>query len=57
MIMKKNYFKPETVMVDLVLCNIIATSGNTNVGGGNAGSGFPNESKGSRGEWGNVWGN
>ena len=56
MIMKKNYFKPETVMVDLVLCNIIATSGNTNVGG-DADSGFPKESKGSRGEWGNVWAN
>ena len=55
--MKKNYLKPETVMVDVVLCNMIATSGNTNVGGGNAGSGFPNESKGSRGEWGNVWAN
>ena len=53
--MKKNYFKPETVMVDVVLCNMIATSGNTTVGGGSASSGDPEESKGHRGEWGNVW--
>lgn len=59
--MKKNYFKPETVMVDVVLSNMIATSGNTSgnttVGGGSAGSGDPEEVRGGRGEWGNVWGN
>ena len=53
--MKKNYFKPETVMVDVVLSNMIATSGNTTVGG-SAGSGDPEQVKGNRGEWGNVWG-
>ncbi len=54
--MKKNYFKPETVMVDVVLSNMIATSGNTTVEGGTAGPGDPEEAKGHRGEWGNVWG-
>ena len=55
MIMKKNYFKPEVVVVDVVIDNIMQS---TSVPvGGDAGSGFPEESKGSRGEWGNVWGN
>ena len=59
MIMKKNYFKPEMAFMSVELCNMIATSpgGNTNIGGGQAGSGDPEEARGSRGEWGNVWGN
>lgn len=55
MIMKKNYFKPEMAFMSVELCNMIATSGNTNIGG-EAGSGDPEEARGSRGEWGNVWG-
>ena len=55
MIMKKNYFKPEMAFMSVELCNMIATSGNTNIGG-EAGSGVPEEARGSRGEWGNVWG-
>ena len=49
--MKKNYLKPETVMVDVVLCNIIASS----VGFGDRPTG-PKDAGQSRGEWGNVWG-
>ena len=59
MIMKKNYLKPETVMVDVVLCNMIATSGDS----GNSENEMPvlpgekEEFSGRhRGEWGNVWG-
>lgn len=54
--MKKTYFKPETVMVDVVLCNMIATSGNTTVGGEDEG-GWGEQSNTHRGEWGNVWAN
>ena len=55
MIMKKNYFKPEVVVVNVVIDNIMQMT-STPVGG-DADSGFPKESKGSRGEWGNVWAN
>ena len=50
--MKKNYFKPETVMVDVVLCNMIATS----VGVTDRPTG-PKDAGQNRGEWGNVWAN
>ena len=53
--MKKNYFKPEVVVVDVVIDNIMQIT-STPVGGDNAGSGFPEESNKHRGEWGNVWG-
>ena len=53
--MKKNYFKPEVVVVDVVIDNIMQET-SVPVSGGNAGSGDPEETKGSRGEWGNVWG-
>ena len=53
--MKKEYFKPEVVKVDVMASAIIATSGNTIVGGGSAGSGDPDESVGHRGDWGNLW--
>ena len=53
--MKKNYFKPETVMVDLVLCNMIATSGGPGYEGGTGNKDEFNANK-NRGEWGNVWG-
>ena len=49
--MKKTYFKPETVMVDVVLCNMIAISGPGYEGG--TGDDF-NANK-HRGEWGNLW--
>ena len=52
--MKKEYFKPEVVKVDVMASAIIATSGNTTVGG-SAGSGDPEESVGHRGDWGNLW--
>ena len=55
--MKKNYLKPEVFSLNFVSQSImIDTSGNTTVGGGSAGSGNPDEVRGNRGEWGNVWG-
>lgn len=55
--MKKEYFKPEVVKVDVMASAIIATSGNTTVegGGGPLGPGKPEESAGHRGDWGNLW--
>ena len=53
--MKKNYFKPEVESVNIALGNIIATSGNTTVGGGSAGSNNPPEIGAGRGEWGDFW--
>ena len=61
--MKKNYFKPETELVDVRIDGYIlndssggtATPGGTTVGGG----ADPDEEAGvnrGRGEWGNVWG-
>ena len=54
--MKKNYLKPEAEILDFVVANMIATSGNTTVKPGeNAGSGDPEEARGHRGEWGSIW--
>ena len=54
--MKKNYLKPEAELFDLIVAGMIATSGNTTVTPGeDAGSGDPDEARGNRGEWGNVW--
>ena len=50
--MKKEYFKPEVVKVDVVASAIIATSGNTTVEGGNSGGFDTNKN---RGDWGNLW--
>ena len=57
MIMKKNYFKPEVEFVDVRIDSYILndSSGFTNVGGGSAGSGDPDEIGAGRGEWGNFW--
>ena len=50
MTMKKNYFKPEVLSMNVVVEAMIATS----VGSSNKPiTPFSNES---RGEWGNVWG-
>ena len=54
--MKKTYFKPEAVVVDIVIGNIMQIT-SVPVSGDNAGSGDPEEARGHRGEWGNVWGN
>ena len=50
MIMKKNYFKPEAVVVDVVIENIMLDSSVTDK------PQAPGEANTSRGEWGNVWG-
>ena len=52
--MKKNYFKPEVESVNIALGNIIATSGNTTVGGEDEG-GWGEQSNTHRGEWGDFW--
>ena len=52
--MKKNYFKPEAEVVDIVIDNIMQDASKPEIGGGN-GNGIP-LSNGHRGEWGNVWG-
>ena len=54
--MKKNYLKPEAEILDFVVANMIATSGN----GAGVPEGPENEDAGvnkHRGEWGNVWAN
>ena len=51
--MKKNYLKPSTELLDLVVSNIMVDT-STIVGGG----ADPGEEAGvnrGRGEWGNVW--
>jgi hypothetical protein len=52
--MKKNYFKPETELVDVTINNILLDSSGDNIpvvpGEGDE---FANRH---RGEWGNVWG-
>ena len=58
--MKKNYLKPEAVLVDVVVNSSICEVSSGNMGeadenykpGGNK----PRPTDGSRGEWGNVWG-
>lgn len=53
MIMKKDYFKPEIVSVDMVAANFLATSGDNTIPGG-SGTVIPKSSE-RRGEWGDVW--
>ena len=50
MIMKKNYFKPEAVVVDIVIENSILSNSLSQGDGGEI------MSNRHRGEWGNVWG-
>ena len=54
MIMKKNYFKPELVIVDIAVDNImqITSPGYDSTEGDGSDLG----AKENRGEWGNVWG-
>ena len=57
--MKKTYLKPEMISLNVVSESImIPTSGNTTVDPNNPlGPGSPEEARGHRGEWGNVWAN
>ena len=56
--MKKNYFKPEVVSVNVVVEAMIATSNGRPEEGGSIGGGSlpPIPANERRGEWGNVWG-
>ena len=54
--MKKNYFKPETELVDIRIDGYILNDshgGNVTPGAGPGAGGFG--AKENRGEWGNVW--
>ena len=59
--MKKNYLKPSTELLDLVVSNIMVDTSqgggdnNTNIGGEDGGGWGDGANRG-RGEWGNVWG-
>ena len=52
MIMKKEYFKPEILEVNVIANNMLANS----VGIKDETTG-PKDTNTNRGEWGNVWGN
>ena len=51
--MKKNYLKPSTELLDLVVSNYIAAASSSEVGGEESDEFDANVG---RGEWGNVWG-
>ena len=53
MVMKKNYLKPEALVVDIVIGNIMQST-SVPEGDGEYDGEFTNRH---RGEWGNVWGN
>ena len=59
--MKKNYLKPETAVVSVVVKNFIlegsAGGGSTIPGGGEEPGGDGDFTNKHRGEWGNVWSN
>ena len=58
MIMKKNYLKPETELVDIRIDSYIlqdSYGGNVTPGEGPGNGGFGANKN--RGEWGNVWAN
>ena len=59
--MKKNYLKPEALLVDVVVNASICNVSNGNMGEADenykpgGGKPKPTPTDGSRGEWGNVW--
>ena len=52
MIMKKEYFKPEILEVNVIANNMLANSA-----GFNDKPTGPKDTNTNRGDWGNVWGN